>query len=170
MDNDLINEVLTQSLEIYLKTIYELIEANSVARVSEIARRLDVKNSSVTNAIQILADKNLINYRPYKSITLTDNGLQQAQAITRKYDLLRRFFEDVLRIEPEEARVSSDKMMHSISDNVQTRLIQYLEYVHSCTKRKISYMDSYGFICELSSKDKDCEKCEASEEKVHSLL
>lgn len=170
MDTELNNDRLTQSLEIYLKTIYELIGIKSAARVSEIARRLDVKNSSVTNAIRILAEKNLINYRPYKSITLTDKGLKQARDIIRKYDLLKKFFEDVLRIEPEEARISSDKMLHSISENVQSRLIKYLEYVHSCTKRKISYLDSLGFICELSSKDKECEKCEASEEKVHSLF
>ena len=168
MDNNSNNEGLTQSLEIYLKTIHDLVEINGVARVSEIARRLDVKNSSVTNAIRVLAEKKLINYRPYKSITMTENGKKESREIVRKYDLLRRFFEDVLRIEPEEARVSSDKMMHSISDNVQSRLIKYLEYVHSCTKRKISYQDSFGFLCEMSAADADCSKCESSDGKVHS--
>ena len=62
---------LSSSLEDYLEVIFHLVAAKQVARVKDIAKKIQVKNSSVTGALRPLADKGLINYTPYDVVTLT---------------------------------------------------------------------------------------------------
>jgi DtxR family Mn-dependent transcriptional regulator len=53
---------LTSTLEDYLEAIYQISNVNKVARSMDIAEHLKVKRSSVTVALQSLAEKGLINY------------------------------------------------------------------------------------------------------------
>ena len=60
--------------EEYLKTIYQLIQTQGKARVSYIAKKLNIRPASVTEMIQKLHKKGFVDYERYNPITLTPNG------------------------------------------------------------------------------------------------
>ena len=60
----------TISEENYLKTIFSLSnELKSGVTTSNIAEHLSTKASSVTDMVQKLADKSLVNYIKYRGVT-----------------------------------------------------------------------------------------------------
>ena len=59
-----------ESIEEYLKTIYEFNEKGNLAKNTYLAKHLDVAFSSVTQMIQKLADKGLVVCEPYKAILI----------------------------------------------------------------------------------------------------
>ncbi len=55
---------LTASQEDYLVAVYLICKKKQVARARDIAIRLDIRTSSVTNALRVLSSPGLINYTP----------------------------------------------------------------------------------------------------------
>ena len=81
---------LSASMEDYLEAIYHIVSAKQAARAKDIAKRLEVNNSSVTGALRILSEKGYINYAPYDVITLTPKGHKHAEDVVRRIDAVRR--------------------------------------------------------------------------------
>ena len=106
---------LTESLENYLETIGMLIRKNKIARVKDISKELDVKNSSVNIALNVLADKGLIIHEKYGYIELTPEGKKIADDIQHKEDVLFHFFTDILGVEKEIALEDACRIEHVIS-------------------------------------------------------
>ena len=82
---------LSGSREDYLETIYELIEKNSVARVKEIAAKLNVRKPSVHCAINELKKHGLVEQEPYGYVTLTTAGMVEAKKVAQRHKILREF-------------------------------------------------------------------------------
>ena len=70
------NKKLTESLENYLETIGMLIRKNKIARVKDISKELDVKNSSVNIALNVLADKGLIIHEKYGYVDVPNDWVE----------------------------------------------------------------------------------------------
>ena len=81
-------EELSSSIEDYLEAIGSLERENRVARVKDIAERLDVQMPSVTGALKVLRGKGLVNYERNSYITLTEEGLKIADSISLKHKRL----------------------------------------------------------------------------------
>lgn len=130
-------EKLSVSLEDYIEEIYNQVLKNGQAKVTAIAGTLKVKKASVTGALNILAEKKLINYAPYSPITLTPEGEKIAKDILTKHENLSEFFIEVLGIEREEAVETACKMEHIVSDKLFDNMVKLTEYVKSDLKDKI---------------------------------
>ena len=113
---------ISSSLEDYLEAIADLIDANGHAHSKELADRLMVKMPSVTNALQALAARDLIVYRPHQPVVLTAAGAAAAAGIRKRHQCLCRFFEDVLELSHEEADATACKVEHDITENVLRKL------------------------------------------------
>jgi DtxR family transcriptional regulator, Mn-dependent transcriptional regulator len=120
---------LSSSLEDYLEAILELQEKNSVARVKDIADTLDVKRSSVTIALRALSEKGMVNYSPYSVITLTADGMEVAQSITKRHHLLKTIFTDLLDVNAEDAEAAACKMEHGTNQPVFRKLKAFWQLV-----------------------------------------
>ena len=105
---------LTQSREDYLETIYELIEENTVARVKDIAAKLNVRKPSVHCAINELKKHGLVEQEPYGYITLTDAGVVEAKKVVKRHGMLREFLL-LLGVQPEIAERDACAMEHLLS-------------------------------------------------------
>lgn len=130
-------EKLSVSLEDYIEEIYNQVLKNGQAKVTAIADALKVKKASVTGALNILAEKKLINYAPYSPITLTCEGENIAKNILTKHEKLSEFFMEVLGAEREEALETACKMEHIVSDKLFDNMVKLTEYVKSDLKSKI---------------------------------
>ena len=120
-------EKLSSSLEDYLETIYNEVQKNGFAKVTDISRILNVKKASVTGALNSLTAKKLINYAPYTSITLTERGELMAKEIFKRHEIMADFFAKLLLLPPEEAALNACKMEHDISPESFERIKQHLK-------------------------------------------
>ncbi len=118
---------LSSSLEDYLETIRSLEKLNRLARVKDIARRLNVKMPSVTGALKTLKSKGLVNYKKNSYISLTDKGLEIADSIDMKHKLLVQFLEKVLLLTDDKAQETACQMEHTIDCDTVLRIKRLME-------------------------------------------
>ncbi|MBN1523639.1 MAG: metal-dependent transcriptional regulator [Spirochaetales bacterium] len=151
--------MLSSSLEDYIEAIYTIIEANEAVRAKDISQRLGVKNSSVTGALRILAEKQLINYTPYGIITLTEKGKSIARNVTNRHETLTRFFTDVLGIQTEAAEDAACKMEHAMTEGIRKRLDEFLEFSKKCPRMSIIRDNEKDNYCSLRISKEICLEC-----------
>jgi DtxR family Mn-dependent transcriptional regulator len=125
----LTTEKLSASLEDYLEAIFNLSSENQFARAKDIALTLKVARASVTGALRILAERELINYKPYGYITLTERGRKLAWKIARRHETLSLFFTEVLGVEETAAQKAACRTEHTLGPEVSNRLTAFVEFV-----------------------------------------
>ncbi len=137
---------LSASLEDYIEAIYQVIMERGEARAKDIAGRLNVAASSVTNALQGLVKRKLIHHEPYDLITLTDEGERIAREVVRRHEALTRFFTEVLSVDEETAADCACKMEHIVGDVILERLIAYIEYNWHVKNGNTTWVEGKGFV------------------------
>ena len=120
---------LSASLEDYLEAIYNVSDSLNVARSKDIARALDVSRASVTGALKALSEKELVNYKPYGYVTLTDSGRLIALRIARRHEILKQFFEDVLGVGDPIAHEAACRTEHTLGPEITSRLMAFIEFL-----------------------------------------
>jgi len=120
---------LSASLEDYLEAIFWAVAAEGAARAKDIARQLKVKASSVTGALQTLAEKEYIHYRPYEAVTLTREGFDKAARVVQRHRILREFFTQVLGVDEPTAEQRACRLEHGVGDEVAQRMAALMEFV-----------------------------------------
>ena len=98
------NSGLTSNMEDYLEVILNLQEEQKVARVKDVANRLQVKMPSVTGAMKGLAEKGLVNYERYSYLTLTEEGEKIAREIGERHKTFYNFLTQILELDHETAK------------------------------------------------------------------
>lgn len=138
---------VSASLEDYLEAIYHTVNAKGAARAKDIVQAMGVNNSSVTQALRLLSEKELVNYAPYEVITLTEDGERIALDVVRRHETLSEFFTKVLGLPTEEAEHEACRMEHATSRIVLERLVKFVEYFETCPMNNVRWDDSMGFFC-----------------------
>ena len=150
---------LSASLEDYLEVIYHIVEEKKVARAKEIASRLKVSRSSVTEAFRSLSQKGLINYAPYEVITLTEQGRKVAQDVIRRHEALKDFFMKVLAVEERLAEDGACKIEHAAPREIIERLIQFVNFLEACPRGGEEWIEHFKNFCKTGKTRKDCQEC-----------
>ncbi len=121
-----------EQVEEYLEAIYDIAGTDGAAKTTAIAKCLKVAPASVTEALQNLAEKNLVNYEPYKGASLTGEGKKIAETIKRRHRLLEVFLADVLHIKREKVHEEACRMEHTISEDTENALCRMLNAPARC--------------------------------------
>lgn len=150
---------LSASLEDYLEAIYHLVQENRVARVKDIATRLDVHKSSVTGALHALSDRDLINYEPYGFVTMTDSGRALAKEIVRRHDVLRDFLVNVLDVDAETAEAAACRMEHALPRGIVTKLSEFSEFLDRCPRAGDEWIRRCWASRRANPDPDECEAC-----------
>ena len=150
---------LSHSLEDYLETIYDLVRDNKVARVKEIARLRDVKPGSVSPAMKRLAEMGLINYGQREYIDLTPSGERAARRVAARHRLLRRFFLDILNMDPETAESDACAIEHSLSNEAMDRLVRLFEFIKTCPEDDGKFLERFHTCAMINPGAEACESC-----------
>ena len=121
--------MITLAEENYLKAILKL-SKNSEDSVSTnaIADELDTKASSVTDMIKKLTDKQLVDYVPYRGVSLSKSGLKKAVEIVRKHRLWEVFLVTKLKFKWDEVHDIAEQLEHIKSQKLVDALDAYLGY------------------------------------------
>lgn len=123
---------LTDSLEDYLETVYQLVRERKFARVKDIAHARHVRPGSVSPAMRRLAEMGLIEYVRREYIGLTPEGEERARRVLARHHLLCRLFEDILKMSSDAAEEEACAMEHSLSDEGMDRLVRFFEFLRIC--------------------------------------
>lgn len=116
-----------ERVEEYLEAIYDIQEIEKrVAKTSDLAKKLNIKPSSVTEMLSKLSDKGYIEYQPYYGATLTPKGEEVAKRIKRYYRIFIKFFKDFLGVDEEEAKRLSCELEHHVSDEVVEKVCELI--------------------------------------------
>lgn len=119
----------THAEEDYLKAIYKISE-NTMAAVSTkaLAKFVDSKPSSVTDMIQRLSAKELVDYQKYKGFSLTEKGKKKAIHIIRKHRLWEMFLVKHLNFSWDEVHDIAEQLEHIHSPVLVNRLDAFLDF------------------------------------------
>ena len=120
---------LTAKQQAYLETIDELCQAHGHAHAKAIAEKLNISMASVTEAMRGLAARELINYQPRQSITLTAQGGAIAAELAKRHHALEEFFLQILGCSKSRSRTIACEVEHIIDERFRQRLTSFVEFV-----------------------------------------
>jgi DtxR family Mn-dependent transcriptional regulator len=122
-------EKLSPSMEMYLKTILRLEQSGSPVRVKAIADLLGVTMPSVSEAIRSLMAKGLVDHSSYGEVGLSESGRTTAASVHERFELLRKFLADMLRVDGETAEREACEIEHVVGEVTLTRLAAFVEWM-----------------------------------------
>jgi DtxR family transcriptional regulator, Mn-dependent transcriptional regulator len=135
----LIMEAVSKSDRELLKAIYRLSQrpASSPdepveAHTGDLAERLGLSPSTVTTAVKRLADRGLVDHRPYRGVELTETGSRIAVASIRRHRIVERFLSDMLGYAWNEADRLAGTFEHELPQEVEDRLFVALDRPATC--------------------------------------
>lgn len=105
--------LVTQSEENYLKAIFHLGKQGSITvSTNAIADKMNTKASSVTDMLKKLAEKDLVDYKKYKGVSLTKEGKVIAANVVRKHRLWEVFLVEKLNFSWDEVHDVAEQLEH----------------------------------------------------------
>jgi len=118
---------MTLSEENYLKAIYHLtVISNADVSTNAIAEMMETKASSVTDMLKKLSEKDLVNYKKYQGVSLTDAGKLAAKMIVRKHRLWEVFLVEKLNFSWDEVHDIAEQLEHIKSEKLVNKLDDFL--------------------------------------------
>ncbi len=133
-----------KTIEEYIEKIYVIEKGDGRARTGVIALEMGVKDSSVTEMMQKLEDKGLVEYKPYHGVTLTDSGQVIADELMKKHDVIADFLE-IIGVKRELAEIDACQIEHHVSVKTMDRLEKFVEFINDAPQdpRWIEHFDHY---------------------------
>src|SRR6476660_3218377 len=115
---------LTISIQDYLKNIYELTENGETASTNALARKLNIREASVTGMVQRLATAKpaLVEYHKHQGVTLTKDGRKAALEVIRHHRLLEAWLVQTLGYSWAEVHEEAERLEHVISEGFERRI------------------------------------------------
>ncbi len=113
----------SSSIEDYVKVIYGFTEWQDKAITSsQLAQRLGVANSSVSEMVRKLKDQGLVDHKPYSAITLTESGVRLALSMVRRHRLIETYLVQELGYSWDEVHDEAELLEHAVSDTFIERM------------------------------------------------
>lgn len=120
---------MTTAEENYLKAIYHLSEGGKKGvSTNDVAGAMKTKPASVSDMLRKLGEKEVIEYRKYYGVHMTDEGKKQALQTIRKHRLWEVFLVDKLNFAWDEVHEVAEELEHIQSPLLIQRLDAFLNY------------------------------------------
>lgn len=114
---------LTAVAQDYVKVIWSATEWGEPPITTKgLATRFDTTQANVSDTMRRLAAQGLVNYEPYKPVTLTELGTRLAVAMVRRHRLIETFLAGVLGYGWDEVHEDAERLEHAASDDFLDRI------------------------------------------------
>lgn len=118
---------LPSTTQNYLKVIWSLQEwSDEAVTTTEIAGRMGLKPSTVSDAVRRLGEQGLVEHARYGRVALSDVGQAYALAMVRRHRLIETFLVEVLHYRWDEVHEEAEHLEHSVSDMMIDRIDELL--------------------------------------------
>ena len=127
MRTNLPKENLSATQEDYLRAIYLLTKHSDGAAVTDIAAKLSLSKSTVSERLKELSVTKLVVAPPYGKVSLTPRGQKLGEKLTYKHRLLEVFLYETLKMPMDAVHDEAEQLEHALSDEVAKRLHTFLK-------------------------------------------
>lgn len=126
----------TKSQEEYIKTIYILQNIDKEVRITDIANKLGVSKPSVTRSVKNLSNLEIVNYKTYGNVDLTEKGIEIAKKIIKKQDTMTNFLYEILGVDAQdcekEASILKSYLAQDTINKIEDLVDKLLDLGNSC--------------------------------------
>lgn len=119
---------LIDTTEMYLRTIYELVEEGIVPLRARIAERLHQSGPTVSQTVARMERDGLLTVQGDRHLELTEEGQRIATRVMRKHRLAERLLTDVIGLPWELVHAEACRWEHVMSEEVEKRLMELLDH------------------------------------------
>jgi DtxR family Mn-dependent transcriptional regulator len=123
---------LSKSERETLKAIYRLSRGDGDVHTGDLAEVLGVTPGTATTAVKRLAERELLDHKPYRGVQLTATGRRAAVAAIRRHRIVERFLADMLGYAWNEADRLAPLFEHELPQEVEDRLFIALDRPAFC--------------------------------------
>ncbi|HSS32183.1 MAG TPA: metal-dependent transcriptional regulator [Solirubrobacterales bacterium] len=110
----------SQAIEDYAKAIYAIAaEREGLVLNGEVAERIGVTPATATSMLKKLADLGLVDYFPYKGVSLTSAGEKVALEVIRHHRLLEAYLSEALGMPEDRVHEEAEVLEHYISEDLE---------------------------------------------------
>ncbi len=116
------------TVENYLKAILQigLREGAEWVSAGQVAQALGVSPGTVTSMHKTLGEADLVEYRPYEGVCLTDAGQMLGMRVLRRHRLIEQFLVETLGLSWDQVHEEAEHMEHAVSDDLVERIDEFL--------------------------------------------
>jgi DtxR family Mn-dependent transcriptional regulator len=140
---------LIDTTEMYLRTVFELEEEGIVPLRARIAERLSQSGPTVSQTVARMERDGLLEVAGDRQLALTTAGRGLATRVMRKHRLAECLLVGVIGLPWEEVHIEACRWEHVISEEVERRLVELLDYpVHCPHGNIIPGLDELGIPAE----------------------
>lgn len=120
--------MLNRAEEDYIKIIYELTiqSEKELTKTNEISEYFGYTDQSVNEMIKRLNQKKLLNFIPYKGVSLTNKGKKEAIRMIRTHRIWEVFLTDKLGFSWERVHEDAERLEHATSETVLNKLYDFI--------------------------------------------
>jgi DtxR family Mn-dependent transcriptional regulator len=122
----------TVAEEEYLQIMFWLEEAGLPINGANIARAMQLSPPTVHEMIGRLEGDGYVARADDKSLTFTEKGRKEAEAISRRHRLIERFLTDVLGIPWDEVHEEAERLEHAMSPVLEERMLAAIGDAKTC--------------------------------------
>jgi Mn-dependent DtxR family transcriptional regulator len=122
---------ITHSAAHHLLAILELRSARGYARVTDVARHLNITSGSASTNLKSLKSKGLIVEDENRFLNLSPEGEALAKAVITRKAIFEKFLTEVLHVSAEQAEIDACKTEHLISAETARKLEQFVKQYQS---------------------------------------
>lgn len=119
--------VASQSIEDYIKAIFQLGEGRAPVSTSALAERLEVRPASVSSMLRRLERLGLVRHEPYHGVQLTDEGEDLGRRMIRRHRLIERFLTEFLDYPWDAVHDEAERLEHAVSPRFVEAIDRLLE-------------------------------------------
>jgi DtxR family Mn-dependent transcriptional regulator len=119
---------LIDTTEMYLRTIYELVEEGITPLRARIAERLHQSGPTVSQTVARMERDGLLTVEGDRHLQLTPEGTGLATRVMRKHRLAERLLTDVIGLDWELVHEEACRWEHVMSETVERRLLELLDH------------------------------------------
>ncbi len=118
----------TESIEDYLKAIYDIQKEMGKVSTNSLSEKLNVAPASVTSMIKKLSLKKLLTHKRYQCVKLTKAGQRIALEVIRHHRLIELYLQEALGVPWDLVHDEAEKWEHVISEDLEERIDKKLGY------------------------------------------
>jgi DtxR family transcriptional regulator, Mn-dependent transcriptional regulator len=139
--------------EMYLRTVFELEEEGILPLRARIAERLSQSGPTVSQTVARMERDGLLRVEGDRQLALSATGRTLATRVMRKHRLAECLLVGVIGLPWEEVHIEACRWEHVISDSVERRLVELLEYPVRCPHGNIiPGLDELGVPAEATKR------------------
>ena len=118
---------ITHSAAHHLLAVLELRDKRGYARVTDVAKQLNITTGSASTNLKSLKSKGLLIEDENRFLTLSPEGEALAKAVIGRKKIFERFLLEVLHVSSDQAEIDACKTEHLISAETARKMERFID-------------------------------------------